>query len=203
MAMPVYLADGLFARGEFTHADAAASGALLFHYGWGVPAFVLIKILQPAFFARGDTKTPMRFSLISVGVNIVLGVALFYTIGFPGIAISTAVASWGTVAQMAVLLWRENVYRPSARATGKIIRVIAASAGLGVLLALATHFRTTLEAPLAGVGHAKEITVLLISAAGALVYPVLLFAFGGVTPDEVRGALKRRKGDVALSVPDL
>jgi len=77
MAMPVYLADGLFARGEFTYADAASSGALLFHYGWGLPAFVLIKILQPAFFARGDTKTPMRFSLISVGVNIVLGLLTY------------------------------------------------------------------------------------------------------------------------------
>jgi len=203
MAMPVYLADGFFARGEFTHADAASSGALLFHYGWGLPAFVLIKILQPAFFARGDTKTPMRFSLISVGVNIVLGVALFYTIGFPGIAVSTAIASWVTVAQMAVLLWRQSLYRPSARAIGRIIRVIAASAVLGVALALAAHFRNHLETPLAGIGHAKEITVLLVSMVGALLYPVLLFAFGGVTPAEVRGALKRRKGDVAVAVPEL
>ncbi|CAN5763954.1 murein biosynthesis integral membrane protein MurJ [soil metagenome] len=203
MAMPVYLTDGLFARGEFTHAAAASSGALLFHYCWGLPAFVLIKILQPAFFARGDTRTPMRFSLISVGVNIVFGVALFYTIGFPGIAISTAIASWGTVAQMAVLLWRQNLYRPSARAIGKIIRVIAASAALGLLLALAAHFRNHLEAPLAGVGHAKEIIVLAISIAGGLLYPALLFAFGGVTPAEVRGALRRRKGDVAVAVPEL
>ena len=203
MAMPVYLTDGLFARGEFTYADAASSGALLFHYGWGLPAFILIKILQPAFFARGDTKTPMRFSLISVAVNIVLGVALFYTIGFPGIAISTAIASWGTVAQMALLLWRERIYRPSARATGKIARVIAASVVLGVLLALATHFRALIEAPLAGMGGAKEITVLAVCLVGGLLYPVLLFAFGGVTPSEVRGAFKRRKGDVAVSVPDL
>ena len=203
MAMPVYLTDGLFARGEFTHADAASSGALLFHYGWGLPAFILIKILQPAFFARGDTKTPMRFSLISVAVNIVLGVALFYTIGFPGIAISTAIASWGTVAQMALLLWREKIYRPSAKATGKILRVLAASAVLGVLLAAANHFRSVIEAPLAGMGGAKELTVLVICLVGGLLYPVLLFAFGGVTPAEVRGAFKRRKGDVAVSVPDL
>ena len=203
MAMPVYLADGFFARGEFTHADAASSGALLFHYGWGVPAFVLIKVLQPAFFARGDTKTPMRFSLISVVVNIVLGVGLFYTIGFPGIAISTAIASWGTVAQMTVLLWRQNAYRPSARAIGRIIRVIAASAALGFVLAVAAHFRTTLELPLASIGHAKEITVLAVSVVGALLYPILLFAFGGVTPAEVRGALRRRKGDVALPVSDI
>ena len=62
MAMPVYLIDGLFTRGAFVAADAAATGALLFHYGWGTPAFVLQRILQPAFFAREDTKTPMRLA---------------------------------------------------------------------------------------------------------------------------------------------
>ena len=64
MGMPVFLVDGLFARGNFSHQDATSAAALLFHYGWGVPAFVLIKILQPAFFARGDTRTPMIYSMI-------------------------------------------------------------------------------------------------------------------------------------------
>src|SRR5205085_1136998 len=81
--------DGFFARGAFTHADAAASAKLLFHYGWGVPAFVLIRILQPAFFARGDTRTPMVYSPVSIAVNIALGVALFFTIGFQGSALAT------------------------------------------------------------------------------------------------------------------
>ena len=106
-----------FARGQFTHHDAASSGMLLFHYGWGLPAFVLIKILQPAFFARGDTRRPMNYSLISVAVNIGLGVGLFFTIGFPGIALATAAASWITVAQMVVRLWRDDTWRPSARAS--------------------------------------------------------------------------------------
>jgi putative peptidoglycan lipid II flippase len=72
-----------------------------------------------------------------------------------------------------------------------------------VLLAIATHFRTLIEAPLAGMGGAKEITVLAVCLVGGLLYPALLFAFGGVTPAEVRAAFKRRKGDVAVSVPDL
>lgn len=87
VAMPGYLIDGFFARGAFTHADAAASAKLLYWYGWGVPAFVLIRILQPAFFARGDTRTPMVYSLVSIAVNIALGVGLFFTIGFQGIAL--------------------------------------------------------------------------------------------------------------------
>ncbi|MDP3173609.1 MAG: murein biosynthesis integral membrane protein MurJ [Phenylobacterium sp.] len=207
MAMPIYLIDALFTRGAFVDADAQATGALLFHYGWGVPAFVLLRILQPAFFARQDTKTPMRFSLISVAVNIGLGVVLFYAIGFTGIAIATSTAAWITVAQMSVSLMRRDVYRPSARAVGKVLRVAAASVVLGLLLATCAHFRGALEAPFgdfraAGLG-AKEISVLLVCALGGAIYPVLLFAFGGVTPAEARGVLRRRRGDPAPTPVDL
>ncbi len=207
VAMPGYLTDGFFARGNFTDADAAASGQLLFHYGWGLPAFVLIKLLQPAFFARGDTRRPMVYSLISVAVNIVLGVTLFYAIGFSGIALATAAAAWLTVLQMWLHLQATGTWRPSKRAIGKIVRVALASAGLGLAVALASHFRPVLEAPFAHVSfgplHAKEITVLLVCLAGAALYPALLFAFGGVTPAEARAALQRRKGDAIVETPDL
>ena len=207
MGMPGYLTDGFFARGAFTSEDAANAGKLLFHYGWGVPAFVLIKILQPAFFARGDTRTPMTYSLVSVAVNIVLGVALFFTLGFEGIALATSAASWITVLQMVVRLRIKGHWTPSSRAVGKMIRVGLASLGMGLAVATASHFRPVLEAPLGdfhmiGLG-AKEITVLLVSLAGAALYPVLLFAFGGVTPAEVRTAFRRRKGDTAAPTPDL
>lgn len=207
MALPVWLIDGFFTRGEFTRSDAAATGALLFHYGWGVPAFVLLRILQPAFFARQDTRTPMRFSLISVAVNIALGVSLFMLIGFTGVAIATSVAAWVTVLQMWFALTRRGVWRPSARAVGKIVRVIAASAALGAALVLASLMRTRIEGVAGGLipgGHGiKEITILLVSAAGMALYPLLLFAFGGVTPAEARAALRRRKGDPAPASGDL
>jgi len=203
MAMPTYLIDGLFTRGAFTLADARATGSLLFHYGWGVPAFVLLRILQPAFFARQDTKTPMRLSLISVGVNIALGVALFYWIGPPGIAAATSVAAWITVIQMMVTLARRDTYRPSARAWFKIGRVAASSVVLGLALAAAAHYRAPIEAPLAFTGHAKEFAVLGLCVAGAVAYPILLFALGGVTPAEAKAALRRRKGDPKPTAGDL
>ena len=200
MAMPGYLVDGLFARGNFTSRDAMSAGMLLFHYGWGVPAFVLIKILQPAFFARGDTRTPMTYSIISVGVNIVLGVALFFSLGFQGIALATAAASWITVIQMVVRLRAKGLWTPSARAVGKMVRVTLASLGMGAAIAVTAHFRPALEAPLAGIRlgplGAKEIMVLSVALAGAALYPVLLFAFGGVTPAEARAAFRRRRTDV-------
>ena len=199
VALPEHLIDGLFTRGQFTTADAHATGLLLLHYGWGAPAFVLLRILQPAFFARGDTKTPMTISLISVAVNIALGVLLFNTIGYQGIPIATSVAAWLSVVQMSFILWRTDVYRPSAKAVNKLIRVGLASAGMLAALLVARFFYAAFvgvlaEAPVVAPA-AKEVAIVLVCAAGGALYPVLLFAFGGVTPAEFKAAMRRKKSD--------
>ncbi|CAN5178766.1 murein biosynthesis integral membrane protein MurJ [soil metagenome] len=196
MAMPFYLIDGLWRRGAFTLVDSHATAAVLFHYGWAVPAFVLRQVLQPAFFARQDTRSPMRFSLVSVGVNLALGIVLFMWIGVPGIAAATAVAAWVNVAQMANALWRRNIYRPTPQAVARLARILAAVVALGAMLWAADHFRPFIERPLGAFHllglHAKEITVLAVTGAAVLVYPALLFAFGGVTPAELRSLVRRQ-----------
>jgi putative peptidoglycan lipid II flippase len=195
VAIPFYLIDGIWARGAFTHYDAAQTASALFYYGLGVPAFVLARILQTAFFARQDTKAPMRFALISVAVNIVLGVALFHLIGFSGIAAATAIAAWINVTQMGLTLSKRAHYSVSAKAWSKIVRVFAASLILGAGLATASYFRPIVESPLAGFHlgplGAKEITVLSLCLAGALLYPLLLILSGGLTLSEMKAALKR------------
>jgi putative peptidoglycan lipid II flippase len=108
---------------------------------------------------------------------------------------------------MVVRLYGRDVWRPSARASGKMIRVALASAAMGGLVALASHLRPQIEASLGGFHLSafgpKEITVLLVAAGGGLAYVVLLFALGGVTPAEARTALKRRKGDTPVETTDL
>ncbi len=200
-AMPYYLIDGLFTRGAFTHYDAQQTAAALFAYGWGVPAFVLKRILEPAFFARQDTKAPMRFALISVVVNIVLGVILFKIVGVWGIAAATSVATWVNVGQMVTALARRGVYAPTPKTWSRLIRLAVASGALGLLLALTSHFRAAIEAPLAGVHlgpfHAKELVILAVMALAGAAYPVLLFASGGLTLAEARAAIRRRPADPA------
>ncbi len=207
MAMPHYLIDGLFQRGEFTAYDAGETAKALFHYGWGVPAFVLSRVLSPVFFARHDTKAPMRFALISVAVNIGLGITLFYIIGFEGIAAATAFASWLNVGQMVHALRKRGDWTPSPAAWSKLARIAAASAVLGGVMFAAQLFRAEIEAPLTGfrmIGLGpKEITVLLLCMAGAALYPVLLLGSGGVTVAEIREALRRKPGVAAAAPADL
>ncbi|MDB5472387.1 MAG: mviN [Caulobacter sp.] len=196
MAVPHYLIDGLFTRGAFTAFDAQQTALALFHYGWGTPAFILARVLSPVFFARQDTKAPMRFAIISVVINIVLGVALFHWIGFQGIAAATAVASWVNVGQMVWTLHKRGDYRPSKQAWGKIARVALASLILGVLLVFAGLNRAVIEAPLAGFDLAglgpKEIGILGLFVVASLVYPVLVLGTGGMTLAEIKALVRRR-----------
>ena len=196
MAMPFYLIDGMFTRGQFTVDDARFTAQALFHYGWGVPAFVLVRVLSPAFFARQDTRTPMKYALASVVVNIVAGVALFQVVGFQGIAAATSIAAWLNVVLMVATLARREHYAISKKAWGRLLRVLGASAALGVLLYMADQQRAWIEAPLQGVSLAglgpKEIAIVGLSAiGGGLVYPFLAIAFGGITLREIKAALRR------------
>ena len=94
--------------------------------------------------------------------------------------------------------------RPSAKAWSRVVRITLASVALAGLLAVAQHFRPQMEAALGGfhIGRrligAKEIAILATVLAGGLLYPPLLFAFGGLTLSEVKGALRRRPATQTL-----
>ena len=66
----------LFERGAFTREAAFLSSQSLAAYALGLPFFVLVKVLAPAFFARGDTTTPVRIGMITLVLNFALNLAL-------------------------------------------------------------------------------------------------------------------------------
>ncbi len=104
ICVPFTIMQGLFARGAF-HLDAAAAASqALMAYGIGLPAFVLIRCVAPSFYARGDTATPVRATIASVAVNILLKVVFVWGLGLGviGIALGTALAAWVNVA---LLVW--------------------------------------------------------------------------------------------------
>jgi putative peptidoglycan lipid II flippase len=198
IVMPNFLADGLFVRGVFTAEDAAMTGSALFHFGWGVPAFVLAKIFAPAYFARRDTLRPMLFGLASVAANIGVGVSLFMWLrsnglpGFPGLAIATSAAAWLNVALLAGVLVRRDDWRLGRDAAGRLARVAAATAIMAAGVGVLAMSRGALEAVFWNV---KEIALAVAIAAGGVLYAVAAFALKAVTPADVRAALKREPGE--------
>jgi len=203
VAMPYFLIDALFTRGQFLPVDARHTADALFWYGLGTPAFVLGRILNQAFFARQDTRSPMRYALLSVAVNIVAGVGLFFVMGVAGIAAATALAAWINIAQMLRALLARGHYRPSPAAVARLGRIIAASVILGVILYAASETRRLYEPFLL---HRKEIAMVVAVGIGGLIYPFLLFGLRAITLTEIKTALRRAprrgNGETTGAMPD-
>ena len=212
VAMPYFLIDGLFTRGLFTTYDSQETAKTLLQYGWGVPAFVLTRILSPAFFARQDTRGPMTFALASVTANVVLGIILFRLVGAQGIAAATSAAAWLNVVLMVSALARRKVYTPSLAAWSRIGKIMLATLTIGLGMAAASHWRPMVEAPFQFIQLAigttkilgsKELAVLSVVALAGVLYPLALFGFGGLTLAEVKGALKRPAKSEADTPPPI
>lgn len=182
IAIPEFLLNGLFVRGAFEAADAQATAMALMHFAWGVPAFVLIKILAPAFFARQDTVRPMRFALISVGTNIVVGATLFWQIkmatgsGYMGLAMATSFSAWVNLILLCRALKARDYYEISTTLWAVIMRIALAS----LLMALSIWGLVSVYSDILGaLGPYKEIRLLAVIATGAILYVLLALILVG------------------------
>jgi putative peptidoglycan lipid II flippase len=193
---PVFLIDAFFARGEFTTFDALQSGNALFHFAWGVPAFVLARVFTPPYFARHRARQPMQFSIVAVVVNTAMGATLWFwlpTVGIDGaigLAIATSTAGWINVTLLAGTLARENVYRLGPAVLRRMLRLLGASAVMAGFIAVCAW-----QYPLlADLFWRKEVAVMLVAAAGFGIYAASAIALGAVTPAEIRSSLRRERG---------
>jgi putative peptidoglycan lipid II flippase len=124
----------LFQRGAFTAIDTNATAAMLAAFALGLPAYVLVKVLQPSFFAREDTKTPMLYAGIAMAANVVLSIMLFTTIGATGIAIATTLAGWINVALLLAKLREREGFAFDSVFRRRFLGILAASALMGVVV---------------------------------------------------------------------
>ncbi|WP_428151375.1 murein biosynthesis integral membrane protein MurJ [Brevundimonas sp.] len=194
--IPFFIIDATVTRGAFTSIDAARTADVLRQFAWGVPAFVLAKVLTPPFFARQDTRRPMIFSIASVAVTVALGSALFFGLqaiggdGVLGLAVATSVSAWVNVGLLMGTLVREKAWSPSGRFVSKFSRVLAASAVMAAVLVPASLYYRDLSR----LFLAKEIAVLVVVGVGALVYGVCLVLFRAVSVSELKATLRREPG---------
>lgn len=199
---PFFIIDATVTRGEFTSDDARRTADVLRHFAWGVPAFVLAKVLTPPFFARQDTKRPMQYAITAVVVTVVLGSALFFGFnrvgidGVIGLAIATSLAAWVNVGLLAGTLMREGIYRPGRAVLSRLARVGLAAFAMGLLVFAASAFYEELARLLLS----KEVAVLAAVAVGGAVYAVASLLFGAVTRRELKSALRRERGAPAPTV---
>lgn len=94
MVMPLTLITVLFERGAFDATASQMSASVLGAYALGLPSYIAIKVFSTAHWAREDTRTPVRISVIATLLNIALSLILIHVIGVAGIALGTALTGW-------------------------------------------------------------------------------------------------------------
>jgi len=102
----------LFQYGRFSPHDVEMARLSLVAFAIGLPAFILVKVLAPGYYARQNTATPARIAAISMVVNIVLSLALFKPLAHTGLALAISLAAFVNAGMLYRGLRGEQVYRP-------------------------------------------------------------------------------------------
>jgi putative peptidoglycan lipid II flippase len=179
----------LFERGEFSAATATATAQALAAYAVGLPAYVLVKVLGPGYFAREDTVTPVKIAIVCVAVNVILNLSLIHFLAHVGIALATAISAWLNAFLLATILHKRGHHGFDDRLWRRLVRILIASAVMAavlwiVLAAMGSVFDDSVPTKIAA------LAALVVG--GLCLYAGLAVATGALVPSELKRMLSRQ-----------
>ncbi|QSP96118.1 murein biosynthesis integral membrane protein MurJ [Marinobacter salinisoli] len=172
----------LFHYGAVTDRDVMMSAQSLRAYSAGLLAFMLIKVLAPGFFAREDTRTPVKIGIIAMVANMALNLMLIFPLAHAGLALATSLSAWLN----GFLLWRglrkEGAWQSQSGWPKFFLQLLLAN---GVLAAVILWLKAPLEVWLnaGGLDRAADMAVLVVAGVGAY---FLVLALVGVRVRQFR-----------------
>ena len=180
----------LFAGGRFSAADAEVSALVLSILVTGLPAYVMIKVLAPGFYARKDMKTPVVITLVTLALGVIANFIWIDDIGIAILPLSTSAAAWLNFLALYILLSRRGHFRVEGWLGTRLFKQVVAAVAMGatiyfVGLALDGYFAGSLAERLLG-------TIALIGA-GSIVYFAIAWFTGGMDKDDLLLLLRRKK----------
>lgn len=184
------LIGAMFQGGRFTVEDAAITGNVLAILVIGLPGYVLVKVLTPAFYARKDVRTPVRIAITVLVGSVIANFILIPFIGIYSLATVTAGGAWINFLSLYFILHRRGHFRITTLVGSRLARqFLAAAAMAGVLILL--------RQPLAGffLGSTLErlIGVGALVGSGILVYFALAWVTGGMNRDDLYDLIRRKR----------
>lgn len=183
------LIAGIYQRGVFMPETTVQVAKALRYFAFGLPAFVLIKVLTPAFFARENTRSPMHYAAISAVLNIALGLWFFWKIGFEGLALATTLAAWVNVFCLARTLLRTGHWDPDRRLILRLPRIALASLVMGTALWFAKAYLPNF----ADLGLILDFLVLAVFCGlGGGVYIIAAMVLRAFGVSDIRDAFSRK-----------
>lgn len=184
----------LYERGAFTPDATRNTAYALMAISIGLPAFVLNKCLQPGFYAREDTVTPFKYTVVTIVADIAICLAFFWLlrpwgIGFVGIALGTGLAAWINSALLYRALRRRGFLVLDERLRRNLPRLLAANAAMAlVLIGGQRKLAPWLEGPL----YERIGSLALLVGVAALVYFLIVVATGAYTLTDLKRHVLRR-----------
>ena len=165
----------LFMRGEFSPADVEQASLSLLAYASGLLNFMLIKVLAPGYYARQDTKTPVRYGIVAMLTNMVFNAIFAYFFGYIGLAMATALSALVNAALLYRGLHLANVYRVSQATLQFVLRLGLAGA---VMVAALLWVLPAMDQWLAWTLVNRVVWLAGLIALGAAVYLLVAVALG-------------------------
>ena len=153
------ITSALFGYGSFDQMSVSNSAKALFYFSFGLPAFSLIKIFSTFLFARNDTNTPFKYSLISVILNIAISLTFFSKVGFIIIPIATTISSWFNGIILLVFVINKNYFEFNSNFISQIFKIIISNI---IAISIFYFLINYLESSLNYANNYKFIFVVLI-----------------------------------------
>ena len=180
----------LYQGGEYSVESARITGNILAILVTGLPAYVLVKVLTPAFYARKDVKTPVRIAMSVLGFGVFANFALIPVMGIYALAIVTSASAWINFALLFGILHHRGHFRMPGWLVGRVARQFIAAAAMGaalfaIKLALGDMFFGSVGERILGLGA--------LVGTGAIVYFAVAWAIGGIDRDAIMILLRRKK----------
>ncbi len=168
----------LFEYGEFTARDVTLSSYALMTYAAGLTGFIMVKVLAPGYYARQDTRTPVKIGVVAMLTNVVLCGLLAWPLAHAGLALATSLAAFVNATLLLLGLLRSGVYRPRPGWGTYTLRIVVACALMGGVLWMTADDQTLWSARTLA-ERATRLTLLVLG--GVVIYVGTLW-LGGLRP---------------------
>ena len=167
--------NALFGYGSFSEENISMTAKALKYFGYGIPAFALIKVLANFFFARDNTKTPFQISFFIVLLNVLISLIFFKKLGFIIIPIATSISAWFGVIFYYFMLKKNKALMFRSYLFSNILKIIFSSILMGIILFYGLDY---FSENLNYTNKFKSIYLLFIVSFAATIYLITCYVLG-------------------------
>ncbi len=183
--------SSLFERGKFTSDESIYVSQALMFYSFGLPSYVLVKVMEPAFFSRGNTKTPMKIAIICLINNAVLNIIFSQlNFGYIGIVLASVVSTYLNLSILVTKLIKKNHFHFEKKFIKKLITIAIPALIMAASLFVMREFFAQSES------LSRIVELVIMIASGLIIYAISAYLSGSLDILVKSHLLKRKKNDI-------